>query len=75
MKEKFQQSAAYDFTLANSNSWVRLRTDGNKTTLTVKEIHNDDGVDGTKELEVSVDNGGNACLTTKLGTKHKVPRK
>jgi len=55
VKEKFQQRYVYDFTPVNPNSWVRLRTDGSKTTLTVKEIHNDD-VDGTKELEVSVDN-------------------
>jgi len=55
VKEKFQQRYVYDFTPVNPNSWVRLRTDGNKTTLTIKEIHSDD-VDGTKELEIIIDN-------------------
>ncbi len=55
VKEKFQQRYVYDFTPVNPDSWVRLRTDGSKTTLTIKEIHSDD-VDGTKELEVVVDN-------------------
>lgn len=55
IKEKFQQRYVYDFTPVNPDSWVRLRTDGSKTTLTIKEIHSDH-VDGTKELEVVVDN-------------------
>jgi adenylate cyclase class 2 len=52
--EKMQRRFVYDFNPKRENSWIRLRTDGNKTTLTVKEIHND-GIDGTKELEIVVD--------------------
>lgn len=52
--EKMQKRFVYDFNLKIENSWIRLRTDGAKTTLTVKEIHND-GIDGTKELEIIVD--------------------
>lgn len=53
--EKMQKRFVYDFNPKIENSWIRLRTDGAKTTLTVKEIHND-RIDGTKELEVVVDN-------------------
>ena len=35
--------------------WVRLRTDGDKTTLALKEIKND-SIDGTSEWEVAVSN-------------------
>lgn len=39
---------------ANKNKWVRLRTDGEKTSLTVKEITNNT-ITGTSEWEVDVD--------------------
>ncbi len=35
------------------DTWIRLRTNGSKTTLTVKQIDND-AIDGTSEWEVSV---------------------
>jgi len=38
---------------SNNRSWLRLRTDGKKTTLSVKE-YTSDKVDGVKELEVVV---------------------
>lgn len=43
----------YDFYPVKDNSWVRLRTNGKETTLTIKEI-NSDKIDGTKELEIIV---------------------
>ncbi len=43
----------YDLKPVKENSWIRLRTNGNKTTLTIKEI-NDLTVDGTKECEIEV---------------------
>ena len=43
----------YDFSPVNNNKWIRLRTNGYKTSLTIKEIHNDN-IDGTHELEVEV---------------------
>ncbi|MCK5332760.1 CYTH domain-containing protein [Candidatus Parcubacteria bacterium] len=52
--EKLQKRFVYSFAPVRENSWVRLRTDGEKTTMTIKEIHSDD-INGTKELEISVD--------------------
>ena len=43
----------YDFKPALENSWIRLRTNGKETTLTIKEI-NSSKIDGTKELEIVV---------------------
>ena len=52
--EKFQKRFVYDFDPPKENSWIRLRTDGKKTTMDIKEIQNDN-IDGTKELEINVD--------------------
>lgn len=43
----------YDFTPVKPNSWIRLRTNGVETTLTIKEIANSK-IDGTKECEIMV---------------------
>ena len=43
----------YDFTPKKENSWIRLRTNGETTTLTIKEIV-DATVTGTKESEIEV---------------------
>jgi adenylate cyclase, class 2 len=43
-----------DMRLNARDSWIRLRTDGNKTTLAYKET-NKDGGDGVTEIEVVVD--------------------
>ena len=43
----------YNFTPRNQYKWIRLRTDGNKTTLTIKELKNLE-IDGTKEIEIEV---------------------
>ena len=43
----------YDFNPVDDNKWIRLRTTGEETTLTIKEIIND-GIEGTKELEIAV---------------------
>jgi len=55
IKEKFQKRYTYDFNPIKENSWIRLRTDETTTTLTIKEIHNDN-INGTKELEIIVNN-------------------
>lgn len=69
--EKQQRRFVYDFTPKKENSWVRLRTDGQKTTLTIKETQNDN-IDGTKELEISVDDFDKTnLLLEKLGFAHK----
>ncbi len=48
-----QQRYCYDFTPVNPNSWIRLRTNGKETTLTIKEIASN-AIDGTKESEIIV---------------------
>lgn len=43
----------YDFYPVNMNKWIRLRTNGIKSSLTIKEISSDN-IDGTKENEIEV---------------------
>ena len=49
-----QKRYVYDFNPVLSNKWIRLRTNGKETTLTIKDV-SEDKVDGTKELEIVVD--------------------
>ena len=49
-----QKRYVYDFIPKRENQWIRLRTNGTKTTLTYKNIEKDT-IDGTKELEIEVD--------------------
>ncbi|HIU52321.1 MAG TPA: CYTH domain-containing protein [Candidatus Merdicola faecigallinarum] len=48
-----QKRYTYNFTPIQRGKWVRLRTDGTKTTLAIKDIQSKE-IDGTKELEVEV---------------------
>jgi len=67
IKEKNQKRYIYDFSPKKDNSWIRLRTDGEKTTLTIKEIENDK-INGTKEFEILVDDFENTnIILEKLG--------
>lgn len=67
--EKLQIRKTYDLIQPQPNSWVRLRTNGEKTTLTIKEIKNAK-VDGTKELEVVVsDFFETDAILNKIGLK------
>ena len=43
----------YDFKPKINNKWIRLRTNGEKTTLTIKDL-TAKTIDGTKELEIEV---------------------
>lgn len=43
----------YDFKPVDKSKWIRLRTDGTKTTLTLKEVKSDK-IDGTEECEIIV---------------------
>ncbi len=52
--EYFQKRYVYDLNPAEENRWIRLRTNGNNTTLTYKNIEKDT-IDGTKEIEIEVD--------------------
>lgn len=51
--EYFFRRYVFNTVPAKENTWLRLRTDGQKTTLAAKEIQHD-GVDGTSEWEVEV---------------------
>ena len=48
-----QMRYCYDFTPVQENSWIRLRTNGKETTLTIKEVGSAK-IDGTKECEIVV---------------------
>lgn len=66
-----QQRYVYDFNPKVENKWIRLRTDGQTTTLTIKNLQNKK-IDGTKELEIIVDNFEKANeFLEELGYKNK----
>jgi len=66
-----QKRYVYDVKPINPNKWIRLRTNGKDTTLTIKEIKTDT-IDGTKELEISVDDFEKTNLILEnLGFKSK----
>ncbi|MFD4442074.1 class IV adenylate cyclase [Nocardia sp. NPDC058519] len=52
--ERFMRRYVYDVTPGVNGKWIRLRDNGKRTTLAVKEIASD-AIDGTHEVEVSVD--------------------
>ena len=59
----------YDLIKPNPNSWVRLRTNGKTTTLTVKEIGSAK-IDGTKEAEIVIDSFEETdTILSKIGLK------
>jgi adenylate cyclase class 2 len=49
-----QRRYVYDVIPGDQSTWIRLRDTGSKSTLAVKSITHD-GIDGTYEVEVSVD--------------------
>lgn len=53
--DNIQKRYVYDFIPKEDKKWIRLRTNGNKTTLTIKNLVSSK-IDGTQELEVTVDN-------------------
>ena len=48
-----QKRYIYDFNSVDENRWIRLRTDGIKATLAIKECK-DDSIGGTEEIEIEV---------------------
>lgn len=54
VEDVFQKRYVYDFNPVDPNKWIRLRTNGSKTTLTIKQIESSN-IDGTKEMEIVVD--------------------
>ena len=54
-KDEFlQRRYTYDFNPVIPHKWIRLRTNGNTSTLTIKEIKDKQAIDGTLELETIV---------------------
>lgn len=59
----------YNFNPASDGKWIRLRTDGKNTTLTIKEIKSQE-IDGTEEIEIQVsDFETTNTMLNKLGYK------
>lgn len=52
--EFLQKRFIYDFNPKDSNRWIRVRTNGIKSTLTIKSIENNKKIDGIGELEIFV---------------------
>ena len=50
-----QKRFVYDFIPKIDGKWIRLRTNGEKSTLTIKNLVSSQ-IDGTQELEIEVDN-------------------
>lgn len=50
----FQKRYVYDFNPKIPDKWIRLRTNGKKTTLTIKKVVDSSIIDGTEELEITV---------------------
>ena len=53
--DRIQKRYVYDFVPKVDGKWIRLRTNGDETTLTIKNIVTSK-IDGTQELEIKVDN-------------------
>ena len=52
--DRLQRRYVYDFIPKIDGKWIRLRTNGDKTTLTIKNLVSSE-IDGTQELEIVVD--------------------
>ena len=52
--DRIQKRYVYDFIPKLDGKWIRLRTNGDKTTLTIKDVVTS-RIDGTRELEIEVD--------------------
>ncbi len=72
VSEALQKRYVYDFNPIQYNKWIRLRTNGEKTTLTIKEIIDRNAIDGTNELELVVSDFANAnSILEQLGYSHR----
>ena len=53
VKDVHMRRYVYDFNPVQKHKYIRVRTDGIETTLTIKHVQKDT-IDGTKELEIKV---------------------
>ncbi len=66
-----QKRYVYNIIPKADGKWLRLRTNGKKTTLTYKSVEKN-SIDGTKEFEIEVDNFENTNSLLELaGIKNK----
>ena len=56
--DRVQRRYVYDFIPKVDSKWIRLRTNGIKSTLTIKDLVTSK-IDGTRELEIEVDDFNN----------------
>lgn len=69
--EAMQERYVYDLIPAQPKKWIRLRTNGSKTTITLKDLQNET-IDGMKETEIEVNDFESAHkLLLGLGYKSK----
>ena len=69
VEEVFQRRYLYDFNPVNPDKWIRLRTNGTTTTLTIKDVQSSK-IDGTHELEIVVnDFDSTDAILNELGYK------
>lgn len=70
-EELLQKRYVYDFEPKNPSKWIRLRTNGINSTLTIKEVHGKSKM-GAKEIEISVsDFETTNQLLEELGYTHR----
>ena len=70
--ELLQRRYVYDYNPVDKKKWIRLRTNGKKTTLTLKEITDKTKIGGTQELEIEVsDFDSTNAILEKLGYVHR----
>lgn len=63
--EWHQKRFVYNFTPARKNEWIRLRTNGIESTICYKNVEKNT-IDGTKELEIVVDDFNKANEMLKI---------
>jgi adenylate cyclase class 2 len=69
--EREMKRYVYDIDPKDQSTWIRLRDNGERVTLAIKKIHNDN-IDGTKEISIVVDDFEKTnLLLNKLGFFHK----
>lgn len=71
-EETLQKRYVYDIDPNDKSKWMRLRTNGKKTTLTIKQILDKSSIAGTEEHEVEVsDFDETHALLSRLGYEHR----
>lgn len=69
--ERFMRRYVYDISPDKPDTWIRLRDNGEKITITLKDVR-DESIGGTKEIEITVNNFERAhALLKSIGLKEK----